>query len=45
MDKAHSPFPSGKYMNTNQLEWFRLKLQQQLDECERLIEDTKSQDD
>jgi hypothetical protein len=45
MDKAHSPFPGGKYLNTNQLEWFRLELQQQLDECERLIEDTKSQDD
>ena len=45
MDKAHSAFPGGKYMNTNQLEWFRMELQQQLDECERLIEDTKSQDD
>lgn len=45
MDKAYSPFPGGKYMNTKQLEWFRLELQQQLDECERLIEDTKSQDD
>ena len=30
MDKAHASFPGGKYMNTHQLEWFRLELQQQL---------------
>lgn len=45
MDKARSPFPGGNYMNTKQLEWFRLELQQQLDECERLIENTKGQYD
>ena len=45
MDKAHASFPGGKYMNSNQLEWFRLELQQQLDECERLIANAKSQDD
>lgn len=45
MDKAHASLPGGKYLNSNQLEWFRLELQRQLDECERLIADAKSQDD
>ena len=45
MDKAHASFPGGKYMNTHQLEWFLNELQRQLDECERLIEEARSQDD
>jgi DnaK suppressor protein len=45
MDKAHASLPGGKYMNTNQLEWFRLELQRQLDECERLIAGARSHDD
>jgi DnaK suppressor protein len=45
MDKAHASLPGGKYMNHNQLEWFRLELQRQLDECERLIAEARQQDD
>ena len=45
MDKANASFPGGKYMNTHQLEWFREELQRQLDECERLIEEARSQED
>jgi DnaK suppressor protein len=45
MDKVHASFPGGKYMNTHQLEWFRKELQRQLDECERLIADARTQDD
>ena len=32
-------------MNANQLAWFQMELQRQLDDCERLIEEAKSQDD
>jgi len=45
MDKTHASFPSGKYMNANQLEWFRKELQRQLEVCEGLLEDAKSQDE
>ena len=32
-------------MNANQLEWFRKELQRQLEVCEELLEDAKSQDE
>lgn len=45
MNQTSAPFPGGKYMNANQLAWFRMELQRQLEACEQLIEEARTQDD
>lgn len=41
MHNNSQAFPSGKYMNSQQLAWFRAELQYQLDQCERSIASLK----
>lgn len=45
MKEASKAFPGGKYMNGNQLDWFRHGLQEQLEECERFIDEAKDMED
>lgn len=45
MNQTSAPFPGGKYMNGNQLAWFQMELQRQLETCEQLIAEAKAQDD
>lgn len=45
MKKEICTLPGGKYMNQNQLDWFRQKLLAQLDEYEAFIESAKGMED